>query len=184
MENKEKKGVWHWMRLLFGSPVGTVGFITLLLVILASLFAGRLSPYDPAKQNLLDKLMPPAWCEDGTADHLLGTDSLGRDVLTRCLYGARISLVVGVCSVAVAGVIGTALGLLSGYYGGWVDSSLSISSLERGTECNFSLLRSTLTTLTELLSFLSALKPMFALSFIWFAFSIVEVIGSRLFSFT
>ena len=122
MENKEKKGIWHWMRLLFGSPVGTVGFITLLLVILASLFAGRLSPYDSAKQNLLDKLMPPAWCEDGTADHLLGTDSLGRDVLTRCLYGARISLVVGVCSVAVAGVIGTALGLLSGYYGGWVDS--------------------------------------------------------------
>lgn len=122
MENKEKKGILHWMRLLFGSPVGAVGFITLLLVILASLFAGQLSPYDPAKQNLLDKLMPPAWCEDGTMAHLLGTDSLGRDVLTRCLYGASISLVVGVCSVAVAGAIGTVLGLLSGYYGGWVDS--------------------------------------------------------------
>ena len=122
MENKEKKGILHWMRLLFGSPVGAVGFITLLLVILASLFAGQLSPYDSAKQNLLDKLMPPAWCEDGTMAHLLGTDSLGRDVLTRCLYGARISLVVGVCSVAVAGAIGTVLGLLSGYYGGWVDS--------------------------------------------------------------
>lgn len=122
MEKKEKKGILHWLRLLFKSPVGTVGFVTLLLVILASVFAGQLSPYDPAKQNLLDKLMPPAWCEGGSASHLLGTDSLGRDVLTRCLYGARISLVVGVCSVAVAGVIGTVLGLLSGYYGGWIDS--------------------------------------------------------------
>lgn len=122
MEKKEKKGILHWLRLLFKSPVGTVGFVTLLLVILASVFAGQLSPYDPAKQNLLDKLMPPAWCKGGSASHLLGTDSLGRDVLTRCLYGARISLVVGVCSVAVAGVIGTVLGLLSGYYGGWIDS--------------------------------------------------------------
>lgn len=122
MEKKEKKGISRWLRLLFKSPVGTVGFVTLLLVILASVFAGQLSPYDPAKQNLLDKLMPPAWCEGGSASHLLGTDSLGRDVLTRCLYGARISLVVGVCSVAVAGVIGTVLGLLSGYYGGWIDS--------------------------------------------------------------
>lgn len=122
MDKKEKKGLMHWLRLLFQSPVGTIGFVLLMAMVLASVFAGQFSPYDPAKQNLIDKLVPPAWCEEGSLAHLLGTDSLGRDILTRCLYGARISLVVGICSVLVAGIIGTVLGLLSGYYGGWVDS--------------------------------------------------------------
>lgn len=117
-----EKGIRHWMNLLFKSPVGTIGFIIVVCVLLSSLLAGKLSPYDPAKMSLLEKLLPPAWCEGGSVAHLLGTDSLGRDVLTRCLYGARISLLVGICSVAVAGVIGTFLGLVSGYYGGWIDS--------------------------------------------------------------
>ena len=115
------KGARRWAGLLFKSPVGTIGFVILLLVILSSLLAGVLSPYDPAKMELMDKLLPPAWCEGGSMAHLLGTDSLGRDVLTRCLFGARISLLVGICSVIVAGVIGTVLGLVSGYYGGWAD---------------------------------------------------------------
>ncbi len=126
MEKKKsgapKKGFRHWMDLLLKSPEGTIGLIILIVVILAASLVGVFSPYDPAKMNLAEKLIPPAWCEGGSMAHILGTDSLGRDVLTRCLYGARVSILVGICSVAVAGVIGTVLGLVSGYYGGWLDS--------------------------------------------------------------
>lgn len=121
LRKRFQRGFSRWMGLLFRSPGGTIGFVILLVVILSSLLAGMLSPYDPAKQNIVEKLLPPAWCEGGSMAHLLGTDSLGRDILTRCLYGARISLLVGICSVIVAGVIGTLLGLISGYYGGWAD---------------------------------------------------------------
>ena len=127
MSKKEKRvppqsGLGHWMHLLWKSPVGTVGFIILVVVLLSTIFAGAITPWDPAKIDVVQKLIPPSWCEGGVPEHLLGTDSLGRDVFARCLYGARISLLVGICSVVVAGVIGTVLGLLSGYYGGWVDS--------------------------------------------------------------
>ena len=125
MEKKEagaKKGFRYWMRLLFKSPEGTVGLIILIIVFLSAALVGVFSPYDPAKMNLAEKLIAPAWCEGGSMAHILGTDSLGRDVLTRCLYGARVSIMVGIFSVVVAGVIGTVLGLVSGYYGGWIDS--------------------------------------------------------------
>ena len=104
-------GRWlrKWAGLLFSSPSGTIGFIILMIVVLASVFAPLLSPWDPAKQNIVEKLIPPFWCERGVPEHILGTDSLGRDVLTRCIYGARVSLLVGICSVIVAGVI-TAFG--------------------------------------------------------------------------
>lgn len=118
----DRRGVRYWMELLFKSPVGTVGFIIIVLVILSSLLAGVISPYDPAKIVYADKLIPPAWCEGGSMAHLLGTDSLGRDLLTRILVGARVSLLVGIFSVVVAGVIGTSLGLVAGYYGSWIDS--------------------------------------------------------------
>ena len=87
----DHRGVRYWMELLFKSPVGTVGFIIIVLVILSSLLAGVISPYDPAKIVYADKLIPPAWCEGGSMAHLLGTDSLGRDLLTRILVGARVS---------------------------------------------------------------------------------------------
>lgn len=118
----DRRGVRYWMELLFKSPVGTVGFIIIVLVILSSLLAGVISPYDPAKIVYADKLIPPAWCEGGSMAHLLGTDSLGRDLLTRILVGARVSLLVGIFSVVVAGVISTSLGLVAGYYGSWIDS--------------------------------------------------------------
>lgn len=121
-DHAPERGLRRWVHLLLKSPVGTIGLFILLTVLISSLLAGVLSPYDPAKMVLTDKLIPPAWCEGGSMAHLLGTDSLGRDVLTRCLFGTRISLLVGVCSVVVAGLIGTVLGLISGYYGGWLDS--------------------------------------------------------------
>lgn len=93
----------------------------LTLVILAAIFAPIISPFDPAKQDIRNRLQSPAWAEGGDWTHPLGTDQLGRDTLARIIYGARISLTVGFAAVAVSGVLGVLLGLIAGYYGGWLD---------------------------------------------------------------
>lgn len=86
-----------------------------------ALFAGILSPHDPLAVNTELLRMPPAWQAEGSFRHLLGTDDVGRDVLSRLIYGARVSLGVGALVVVLATAIGTVLGLISGYFGGWVD---------------------------------------------------------------
>ena len=83
MSKKEKRippqsGLGHWMHLLWKSPVGTVGFIILVVVLLSTIFAGAITPWDPAKIDVVQKLIPPSWCKGGVPEHLLGTDSLGR----------------------------------------------------------------------------------------------------------
>ena len=100
---------------LFGA---TVVLATVLIAICAPL----LTPYDPYAQDLSQRLIPPVWALKGSWAHLLGTDAMGRDYLTRLMYGARISLTIGFGAAAIAGLIGTSLGLLGGYFGGWVDS--------------------------------------------------------------
>jgi len=80
-----------------------------------------LAPHNPEVGTLGDRFHPPAWQDGGTGEHLLGTDHLGRDVLSRLIFGARVSLVVGFMAVIFAGILGTVLGILSGYLGGWVD---------------------------------------------------------------
>jgi len=95
--------------------------IVLVTFILVGIFAGLLAPNDPIKTNLMDSLIPPMWQEGGTSNYLLGTDYLGRDILSRLLHGTTISLRVGFIVVLVCGGIGTALALLSGYLGGWWD---------------------------------------------------------------
>jgi peptide/nickel transport system permease protein len=100
------------------------GVVIIAAAVLAAVFAPVLSPADPIKNQLLERLTPPMWVAGGTARHPLGTDTLGRDVTSRLLYGARVSLVVGVSAVAIAGAIGVVLGLLSGYYRGWPDDVL------------------------------------------------------------
>lgn len=92
--------------------------------VLAAVFAPLLSPADPEEQSLRSRLAPPAWQEGGSARHLLGTDRLGRDLLSRILYGARVSLSAGVLTVLVASFIGAAVGLVAGYYRGRVDAVL------------------------------------------------------------
>jgi len=87
-------------------------------------FAPALAPSDPVKNRLLDRLTPPMWAQGGSSRHPLGTDTLGRDVLSRLLHGARISLIVGLAAVLVAGVVGGGLGLVAGYRGGWADDLL------------------------------------------------------------
>src|SRR5438876_8454969 len=93
----------------------------LLGVLLVAIFANALAPHNPEVGVLGDRFRPPAWEANGTVDHLLGTDHLGRDVLSRLIFGARISVIVGLMVIIVAGFVGTALGIISGYMGRWVD---------------------------------------------------------------
>lgn len=102
-----------------GFPVVPVAILGVLVFV--ALFANLLAPYDPEVGNLGDRFHPPFWQQGGSEDHLLGTDHLGRDVLSRLIFGARVSMVVGFTAVIVAGILGTGLGILSGYLGGWVD---------------------------------------------------------------
>ncbi|MEP7098623.1 MAG: ABC transporter permease, partial [Dokdonella sp.] len=83
------------------------------------------APHDPYGQDILHRLIPPIWHDKGSWDHVLGTDKLGRDYLSRLLYGARVSLVIGLSSAVIAGLIGTTLGVLAGYFGGRVDAVVS-----------------------------------------------------------
>lgn len=103
-----------WARTLWRSKPATVGVVILLLIVVAALFAPLVAPYDPNAQEF-GFMIPPS------ADHLMGTDDLGRDLFSRIVYGARISLLVGVITVTIAMVVGVVLGLLAGYYGGWAD---------------------------------------------------------------
>lgn len=90
--------------------------------IFMALFAEWIAPYEPNKIVLTDRLLPPVWEDRGTWAHLLGTDRIGRDILSRIIFGARVSLAAGLLAVTAAAFIGTVLGLISGFYGRWVDS--------------------------------------------------------------
>jgi peptide/nickel transport system permease protein len=112
--------------LLLRPSVRLEGFPLIPVLILAgiaflAIFAEALAPYDPEVGSLAARFRPPAWQVGGSTEYLLGTDHLGRDVLSRLIFGARVSMVVGFTAVLVAGVIGTVLGIVSGYLGGWVD---------------------------------------------------------------
>jgi peptide/nickel transport system permease protein len=94
----------------------------MLVVVLAAISAPLVSPYDPIQQSLRERLKGPTWFpEEGRQRHLLGTDQLGRDILSRIIYGSRVSLIVGFAAVVIGGALGGSLGLLSGYAGGIVD---------------------------------------------------------------
>jgi peptide/nickel transport system permease protein len=99
------------------------GALLLLLMVGATVFAPMLSPFDPDHQDIANRLQPPAWA-GGSSEHLLGTDHLGRDMLSRIMFGGRISLLVGASAVIVSGIIGVVLGLWSGFYGGRIDALL------------------------------------------------------------
>jgi peptide/nickel transport system permease protein len=96
--------------------------ILLLLLVIPAIFASQVAPYNPIKGSLSKRLKPPVWVPGGSMDHLLGTDKMGRDILSRIIYGARVSLAVSLVAIVVAGSIGTALGLAAGYFGGRLDT--------------------------------------------------------------
>ncbi len=100
----------------------SVGTLFTAAVVLMAVLAPLLSPHDYVQQDLSKALRPPFWVKGGQWTNPLGTDHLGRDIFTRILYGARVSLFVGVGSVLIAGTIGISLGLVGGYHGGWLDS--------------------------------------------------------------
>lgn len=97
----------------------------LAVIVLAAIFAPLLAPHDPFDQNVAQRLIPPIWHAQGSWEHILGTDKLGRDYLSRLIYGARVSLIIGCLTAVISGVIGTTLGVLAGYFGGRVDAVIS-----------------------------------------------------------
>jgi len=105
--------------------LGALGLGVTLCMVLVALLAPLLAPYDPYDQDVAKRFQPPIWHSEGNTDHVLGTDHVGRDLLSRLVYGARISLSVGVFAVSIAATIGIVLGLLAGYYMGKTDALIS-----------------------------------------------------------
>ena len=110
------------LRKLVENKGAVFGLIMVLGVIFSAVLAPWISPHDPILQDVEKRLFPPMWQEGADPNYFLGTDHLGRDIVSRLIYGARISIVVSVSAVALSAVLGTLIGLLSGYYGGKVDN--------------------------------------------------------------
>jgi len=106
----------QFIRQIVRNRAGMIGLAIIVLVALVAIFAPLVAPYDPYEINRLDRLQGPSWT------HPLGTDELGRDLFSRIVYGARISMGVGLASVAIATVLGAPAGIIAGYFGGWIDS--------------------------------------------------------------
>lgn len=106
---------WRWLRQLWRNKPASIGAIFLIVLILAAIFAPLITPYDPNAQDY-EFLAPPS------REHYFGTDDLNRDLFSRIIYGARVSLFVGFSTVLISMIIGVAMGLWAGYYGGWVDT--------------------------------------------------------------
>src|SRR5215470_7097631 len=106
-------GLWRRLR---GLPLVPLAAIVMLLAVAVA--APWIAPYPPTEQNLLDRLQPPFWVTGGSLEHILGTDHFGRDVLSRVLYGARVSLSVAIIAIVVAGGLGTLVGIVAGYFSG------------------------------------------------------------------
>jgi peptide/nickel transport system permease protein len=121
----------RFRRVFFGRPVVIVGFVIILMLIFTAIFAQLIAPYDPYQQDLKVAV------QHSSLQHWLGTDQLGRDVLSRIIYGTRTSLEVGLIAVGIASAIGMSLGLLTGYFGGWfelivmrvIDAMMSIPNI-------------------------------------------------------
>jgi len=116
-----RASVWRSVRR---ARLAVAGGVVLTVVVLMGVTAPMLAPQDPAEQNILERLKPPGFKDSMGRRHYLGTDQLGRDILSRLMYGARVSLVVGIAAVFIGGTLGLTLGLISGYYGGWVDDAI------------------------------------------------------------
>jgi peptide/nickel transport system permease protein len=113
------------LRKLLGHRGLALGTVLLGALALVAILAPWLAPHDPYAQDIAHRLIPPVWSPKGSWLHVLGTDKLGRDYLSRLIYGARVSLGIGLAAAAIAGLIGTTLGVLAGYFGGRVDAVIS-----------------------------------------------------------
>ena len=120
-----RRDLLAFLAALRGQPIALLGGVIVVLFVLAALLAPQLTTHHPEVGSLRQRLLPPAWSAQGQGAFLLGTDAQGRDLLTRIIFGARISLSVGVLTVGVSVAVGALLGALAGYYRGWVDTVLS-----------------------------------------------------------
>jgi peptide/nickel transport system permease protein len=121
---QRRSSVALFLRRLLKNKPGMAGVIIITLICLCAIFADVLAPYSPTLINPRNRLKPPSFA-GGTSEHILGTDALGRDILSRIIHGSRISLAVGLASIFVGAGIGTLLGLLAGFFGGRADSLIS-----------------------------------------------------------
>ena len=116
---RDTKNIKKFIKTVFARKVTIINAIIVLLFIFLAVFAPFVAPYDPDKPDFASFLQMPS------AAHLLGTDNFGRDVLSRIIYGTRVSLIIGVLAVVVACAIGTVLGMIAGYFGGWIDDVIT-----------------------------------------------------------
>lgn len=105
--------------------LGIIGLVLVLGVVFFAVFAPFIAPHDIYKQNIANKLAPPFWSDKALPGHYLGTDHLGRDILSRLIYGSRISLMVGISAVLISAIIGVMLGVTAGYYGSYLDIAIN-----------------------------------------------------------
>lgn len=102
-----------------------IGMLLLIVICLLALFAPLIAPFDPAQQSLANRLAPPVWAQGGSWEHWFGTDHLGRDYFSRILYGARVSVTIGLGAAGIGCLIGVSLGVCAGYFGGRIDQLIS-----------------------------------------------------------
>jgi ABC-type dipeptide/oligopeptide/nickel transport system permease subunit len=113
------------MSRLLRNPRFVFGAVVLLALVVVAVLAPWLAPHDPMAQSLLNQLLPPRWANGGDPAYFLGTDTLGRDLLSRLIHGARPALLVMVLGATLSGAVGILLGLAAGYFGGWLDAAVS-----------------------------------------------------------
>lgn len=116
-EMKEKRKRNHFIKELSRSKTGMTGMIIIAIFLIFGIFGSLITPFDPNYSDLSKKLLPPM-----SENHLLGTDQLGRDVLSRIIDGTKVSLIIGISTVVISGLIGTFIGIIAGYFRGWIDT--------------------------------------------------------------
>ena len=117
-------GIARFLRRSTRRRVPWIPICIIAIMVSMALFAPLLAPYSPIDQTLRDKLIPPFWVDGGSLEHVLGTDAFGRDMLSRLIYGARVSLIVAALALTAGGGVGLVIGIVSGYFGGTVDNAL------------------------------------------------------------
>lgn len=118
---EEERAEQKFLLALIRSKPALLGAFFLVLLFLMATFASVIAPHDPGKVDIRHRLKPPVWQKGGSPNRLLGTDALGRDILSRLIYGSRVSILVGLSSVVISGMIGVVLGMVAGFFGGKID---------------------------------------------------------------
>jgi len=118
----ERNVLLDGLRELYAAKAAFVSALILLALVIVAIFANQIAPHEPAAMSLPNRMLMPVWLDGSKPTFLLGTDGLGRDILSRLIHASQMTLVVAVAAVLLGGLVGVMLGLLSGYYGGWLDA--------------------------------------------------------------